>query len=97
MSSQFTVDTERIAAASGDIQRISGEVDAQVAAMMSRLTGLQDAWQGSASQRFQGVVAEWRATQMRVRESLDHISRALAQAGSSYNQAEQQNTAMFSG
>jgi len=32
-----------------------------------------------------------------VRESLDHISQALAQAGSSYNQAEQQNTAMFSG
>jgi WXG100 family type VII secretion target len=97
MSSQFSVDTERIAAASSDIKRISGEVDAQVAAMMGRLTGLQDAWQGSASQRFQGVVTEWRATQLRVRESLDHISQALAQASSSYNQAEQQNTAMFSG
>ena len=97
MSSQFTVDTARIEAASGDIQRISGEVDAQVAAMMSRLTALQDAWQGSASQRFQGVVAEWRATQTRVRESLDHISRALQQAGTQYAQAEQQNTAMFSG
>ncbi len=96
MSSQFQVDTERIQAASGDISRIGAEIDSQVAAMMSKLTALQDAWKGSASDRFQGVVSEWRATQTKVRESLDHISTALGQAGTQYAETEQANTSMFS-
>lgn len=95
MSSTFQVDTERIAAASGDVQRISAEIESQVAAMMARLTGLQDAWQGEASARFQGVVIDWRGTQTRVRESLDLISRLLGQAGQQYAAAEQHNAAMF--
>jgi early secretory antigenic target protein ESAT-6 len=95
MSSQFQVDTDRITAASADINRIGADIDAQVAAMMARLTALQDAWRGSAASRFQGVASEWRGTQARVRESLDHISRLLAQAGQQYAAAEQQNTAMF--
>ncbi|HET8614953.1 MAG TPA: WXG100 family type VII secretion target [Actinomycetales bacterium] len=95
MSSQYQVDTARIGAAAGDVQRISAEVDSSVAAMMARLTGLQDAWQGEASARFQGVVQEWRATQTRVRESLEHISRLLGQAGQQYAAAEQHNAALF--
>jgi WXG100 family type VII secretion target len=95
MSSQFQVDTDRITAASADISRIGADIDGQVAAMMARLTALQDAWTGSAASRFQGVASEWRATQAKVRESLDHISRLLAQAGHQYAEAEQQNTAMF--
>ena len=75
MSSQFQVDTARIGAVAGDVQRISAEIEASVAAMMARLGGLQDAWQGEAAARFQGVVQEWRGTQSRVRESLEHISR----------------------
>ena len=95
MSTRFQVDTERIAAASGDIQRISAEIDSQVAAMMARLTGLQDAWRGEAAARFQAVVTDWRGTQTMVRESLDQISRALGHAGQQYAAAEQQNAAMF--
>ncbi|HEX8498723.1 MAG TPA: WXG100 family type VII secretion target [Actinomycetales bacterium] len=95
MSSQFQVDTDRISAASGDVARISADIETQVAAMMSRLTSLQDAWRGEASGRFQEVVQDWRATQSRVRESLDHVSRALNQAGQQYAAAEQQNAAMF--
>jgi 6 kDa early secretory antigenic target len=95
MSSQFQVDTDRITTASADINRISTDIDAQVAAMMARLTALQDAWTGSAASRFQAVASEWRATQARVRESLDDTSRLLAQAGRQYATAEQQNTAMF--
>ncbi len=95
MSSQFQVDTDRITAAAADVQRISAEIDSQVAAMMARLTGLQDAWRGEASGRFHAVVTEWRGTQARVRESLDHISRLLGQAGQQYAAAEQQNAALF--
>ncbi|MCH8627942.1 WXG100 family type VII secretion target [Arsenicicoccus piscis] len=95
MSAQFRVDTDRIVAASGDVARISGDIEAQVATLMARLTGLQDAWQGSASAGFQSVMEQWRATQAQVRESLDSINHLLAQAGAQYAETEQANTAMF--
>lgn len=95
MSSSFQVDPERVAAASGDIARISAELETQVATMMGRLTSLEDAWRGEAASRFQGVVAQWRGTQTHVREALDQIARVLGQAGQQYATAEQQNAALF--
>jgi early secretory antigenic target protein ESAT-6 len=96
MSSSFQVDTERIHAASGDITRISADIETQVGAMLGKLNALQDAWKGSASDRFQVVVNDWKGTQLQVRHSLDDISKALAQAGTQYADAEQANTSMFS-
>jgi 6 kDa early secretory antigenic target len=96
MSAQFTVDTERISAASGDITRIAGEIDAQVGAMMGRLTSLQGAWTGTASTRFQALVAEWQGTQRQVRASLDSIGGVLAAAGAQYAETEAQTVRLFS-
>ena len=96
MAAQFQVDTERIAAAAGDVARISADLEAQVATMMARLTSLQDAWTGSASIQFQGVVAQWRGTQQQVRTSLDSIGQVLGAAGSQYAEAEAQAVRMFS-
>ena len=95
MSSRFQVDTARIQAASGDITRISGEIESSVKAMMGKLSALQDAWQGSAATSFQGVTREWERTQLTVRESLDSISAALHRAGAQYSEVEQANTGMF--
>ena len=96
MSAQFTVDTERIAAASGDIARLSADIEGQVGIMMHRLTALQEAWTGSASVQFQGVVGQWRGTQQQVRASLDSIGQVLGAAGVQYAEAEAQATRMFS-
>jgi 6 kDa early secretory antigenic target len=96
MAAQFQVDTEQIQAASGDIARISGEIDAQVTAMMGRLNGLQGAWTGTASGRFQALVAEWQGTQRQVRASLDSIGGVLAAAGAQYAETEAQTLRMFS-
>lgn len=96
MSTQFQVDTERIQAASGDIARISSEIEGQVTSMMSTLVALQDAWKGSASTRFQGVVGEWQGTQTQVRAALDNIGTVLAAAGAQYAETEAQTLRMFS-
>lgn len=95
MSAQFQVDTARIQAASGDIARISTEIEGQVGAMMSRLVALQEAWKGSASGRFQGVVTDWQGTQQQVKESLDTIGQLLASAGSQYAETEAAAERMF--
>ncbi len=96
MSTQFQVDTDRISAAAGDIARIAADLEAQVAAMMTRLTSLQDAWTGSASAQFQSVVAQWQGTQRQVKASLDDIGTVLAAAGSQYAQTEAAAMRMFS-
>ncbi|WP_392544347.1 WXG100 family type VII secretion target [Oryzobacter telluris] len=96
MAAQFQVDTDRIAAAAGDVARISTEIEGQVAVMMARLTGLQDAWTGSASAQFQGVVGQWRGTQQQVRTSLDAIGQVLGAAGAQYAEAEAQAVRLFS-
>mgnify|MGYP001184715659 CR=1 FL=1 len=95
MSAAFQVDTDRIASAAGDISRISGEIESQVAAMMARLNGLQDAWQGSASAQFQGVVQQWQATQRTVQQSLDSIGSVLGAAGARYASTEAEAVSMF--
>ncbi|CAN7316400.1 WXG100 family type VII secretion target [Knoellia sp. LjRoot47] len=95
MATQFQVDTDRISAASGDIARISGEIEAQVAQMLARLTALQDAWKGGAATQFHGVVTQWQGTQRQVQASLDSIGQVLAAAGAQYAETEAQNMRMF--
>ncbi len=95
MSNTFTVDTARIAAASGDIQRISNSIESEVRAMMSQLNSLQDCWRGVAAGNFANVTQDWNTTQERVRVSLQTISTALKLAGEDYDMVEQANRTRF--
>lgn len=96
MSNTFAVDTARIAAASGDIERIAASIEGEVRAMMAKLNGLQDCWRGSAAGNFQAVTQDWSATQERVRASLQQISTTLRSAGQDYELVEQTNLQRFS-
>ncbi len=95
MSTQFQVDTSAIATASADVQRISGTIETEVAAMMARLTALDAAWRGSASAGFQACMTQWNVTAGQVRAALDQIQQALATAGHEYASVEAANTSMF--
>jgi WXG100 family type VII secretion target len=95
MSNTFAVDTARIAAASGDIQRIAATIESDVRAMMGKLNGLQDCWRGGAAANFAGVTQEWSATQEKVRISLQNISTALKLAGEDYELVENANRTRF--
>ena len=95
MSTTFSVDTARIAAASGDIQRISAQIEGDVRAMMDRLNGLQDCWRGAAAGNFADITQRWSATQEQVRTTLQEISVALKTAGDDYDLVEQANRQRF--
>ena len=95
MGTTFAVDTARIAAASGDIQRISAQIEGDVRAMMARLNGLQDCWRGAAAGNFTNITQQWSATQEQVRASLQQISVALKSAGEDYDLVEQANRTRF--
>ena len=63
--------------------------------MRASLSELQGTWSGSASANFQNIVAQWRATQAQVEESLSQISVALTRASEQYDQVEQANMSLF--
>jgi WXG100 family type VII secretion target len=73
------------------MERLSSESSA----LLGQLVGLSGSWSGSASNAFQTVVADWRATQTRVEESLGSIGRALGSAAEQYVEAELLNVGLF--
>lgn len=91
----FNVNTDSLAAKSTDVQNTIARLQAEVNAMESGLRSLESEWQGQASQNFQQLVTDWRATQVKVEESLTSINQALTVATEQYTQAELSNARMF--
>jgi WXG100 family type VII secretion target len=95
--SRYEVDAAQVAAASAAVQTSVQELGGEVDRMMRHLLELQSSWKGAAATSFQHVVTDWRATQERVRTTLEEIQRALAVAGHQYEDAEAAATRMFAG
>lgn len=93
---RYEVDSAQVLQASSAIQLSAHQVREEVDRMMRHLVDLQGSWRGQAAASFQGVVADWQATQERVRSSLEEIQRALATAGRQYAEVESATAAMFS-
>lgn len=94
--SRYEVDSAQVLQASGAVQLSAQQIGEEVDRMMRHLLDLQGSWRGAAATSFQGVIADWRATQERVRASLEEIQRALALAGRQYAEVESATAAMFS-
>lgn len=92
---KYTVDADAVLAATTAVQATMGRIQTEVAGLRGRLVDLQSSWGGQASTAFQGVVADWTATQQRVEESLASINGALGQAGRQYADVEQVNARLF--
>ncbi len=94
---RYQVDSDAVinatSAVRGSISRIQAEVDA----LHGQLVNLQGSWTGQAATAFQSIVGDWKATQVRVEESLGSISTALAHAGQQYAEAEEANARLFGG
>lgn len=91
----YHVDSEAVLGATGAVRASIGRIQAEVGGLHGQLTSLQSSWGGQAATAFQGVIAEWRATQQRVEESLAGINQALTYAGQQYAEIEQANTRLF--
>lgn len=93
----YQVDAEQLSMASGNVAQTAEVIRESVASMMAQLQALEGSWVGAASSSFQGLIARWHATQLQIEDSLNAVSTALAQASTSYAQAEEVNAAMFAG
>ncbi len=93
----FQVDASEVALGAASAAQTASEISASVALMMTQLQALQGTWMGAASASFQGVIAQWQATQANVEASLQSVSQALQAASATYSDAESQATALFAG
>jgi 6 kDa early secretory antigenic target len=93
--SRYEVDSAQVAQAAVAVQGSAQQIGTQVDAMMRHLLDLQGSWRGQAATSFQHVVTDWRATQERVKTSLEEIQRALTLASQQYAQAEDAAARMF--
>jgi len=92
---RYHVDSEAVIGATGAVQATVERIRAETGGLHAQLTALQESWGGQAATAFQGVAAEWHATQQRVEEALAAISQALSQAGQRYAEIEAANARLF--
>ncbi len=92
---RYQVDSEAVAAATASTRAAMSRIQGEVTGLHAQLADLQSSWTGQAATAFQGVVADWKATQLRVEESFATINTALARAGQLYDEIEQQNARLF--
>jgi early secretory antigenic target protein ESAT-6 len=91
----YHVDAAQVSAATQTVQGTIGRIQADVASLLGQLTGLQASWSGQAATAFQTAVSEWRATQLHVEQSLEHLNHALGVAATQYTDAELSNARLF--
>ncbi len=91
----FHVDSDQVLTTASAAQATIERLMADTAGLNAQLTGLQGAWSGQASAAFQSAVAEWRAVQQSVEQTLAGVQQALGAAGSRYAEVEQANAALF--
>jgi WXG100 family type VII secretion target len=91
----YQVDSDAVLGATSSIHASMERLSGESSALLGQLVNLQGSWTGSASSAFQSVVADWRATQQRVEESLGGIGRALGAAAHQYAEAETANASLF--
>ncbi len=93
---RFEVDSAEILRASGNAKTSAAAIRGEVGAMMGHLATLHDSWRGGASSAFTAVLAEWRATQQQVEQSLESIALCLDAGSREYEDAETSALRMFS-
>ena len=93
----FQVDTDALVAKNSEVQGTIARLQSEVNTMQVGLQDLEQLWRGQAAANFQQLVAQWRATQARVEESLAEINHALSVATQQYVDAEVSNARMFLG
>jgi WXG100 family type VII secretion target len=94
--SGIKVTPEQLSALSGAVARGSGEIDGQLRALGHTVAPLVAGdWAGQAQQRFTALWDEWQRSAQGLKHALDGISALMAQAGTSYAQAESQIAGSF--
>ena len=91
MASQYTVDSDAIAAHSSDTAALVSEFQSSLANLNAKFLSLQGQWKGSASSNFAALMQQWQSDATKIKETLSSISTTLQVTSTEYATAEQNN------
>ena len=90
------VTPEQLHQLSGNVQRGSGEIDGTLSSLGGQIAPLVGGdWAGAASQQFVALWERWQRSAKDLNSALQGISQLLANAGTSYAEAERSIASTF--
>lgn len=93
----FRVSPAELVQLSQQVQGTSGQIEAELGGLRSRVLPISGTWSGQAQDRFQVLYEEWNRNAQGLQQALAGISALLAQAGASYDEAERRIAGSFVG
>jgi WXG100 family type VII secretion target len=93
--SRSVVDTERIAAAAADINRLAETITSSTSELRGRLAGMGADWQGPAKVEFERVMHDYQRIQAQMTEALADVGRLTLKASSAYAEHENASRALL--
>src|SRR4051812_35944550 len=89
------VTPEQLQSLSGRVSGGAGSIESELRALAATLAPLGSDWAGVAQTRFTALWADWQRNAQGLHQALTGISALLAQAGSSYADAERAIASSF--
>jgi WXG100 family type VII secretion target len=96
MADGFGTTVEEMQRAGRHVFVVNDAVQADLAALRSRLVPLSGAWRGEASTAFTALMARWDADARTLNEALRTIGEAIQGTGASYQAQEEQRAGELS-
>lgn len=84
----FTVDSAELGAHATDVSGIASDIEDAMDLMRRKLETLKGSWKGAAAGQYEVLHADWEAQQRNVKDALRDISRAAANASTTYARTE---------
>lgn len=91
----YQVNSEAVLSATSQAKATIARVQADLHQLTANLQALESSWSGQAAAAFQGVLAQWRSTQIALEGELIHITDSLEFAAQHYIEMEQANARLF--
>jgi WXG100 family type VII secretion target len=86
--SEYTVTPDAIRSVAGQVASGASEIDAQRSALLARIQGLGDSWQGQAASALQALYEKWDADIRSLHTTLTEIGQTMQGAATAYEATE---------
>jgi ESAT-6 family protein len=93
---RITVTPEEITTVAGQVASGASDIESQRGALLTKIQGLGDSWQGPAASALQELYARWDHDARALMETLTEISQAMRQAAIRYDETEGKVAGEFS-
>ena len=97
MAGSFRTELPTMQVASGHVFEVNDQIQAQLAALLSRLEPLLGSWQGDAATSFHVLKERWNANAQQLNTALRGIGDALVVNTTNYRTTEEANASSFTG